>query len=114
MGQQDHRGRAAYLKERNRVWMLMRTTPLRCAMSAVLAYAWGAVRECGSALRAMEPGRVWVQARVMLAAVAYLPRALRSRWVQRRAGMVSRRYWTLVRRDILFFEGLPSSKEKGS
>jgi len=94
-----------YLNTRNRMYLLLRNVPLSRAGIVLPAFCLGEARAVGRALLNGESWRAVAHARAWAAALAYIPRALRERKARRQTGIARCRFWALVRRRPLFFDG---------
>ncbi len=100
----------AFLVERNRIWILLKTFPLReiclspaCTAWRYVAHFRGIVGKRGASFRAADRHSTWKLAatilRAGLSALAGLPHAVRDRWRSRRTRVVGgREFRLLIRR----------------
>ena len=105
MGQGKHARHKHYLLARNRLRMIQRNYPARCAPQIASAWGNGACRTVG---RALLDGKLWearTELRALASATRYLPEMLRERRRRRDAGLSSDAFWRFVRRDVAFFPG---------
>ncbi|HOE65886.1 MAG TPA: glycosyltransferase family 2 protein [Candidatus Hydrogenedentes bacterium] len=91
---------------RNRFWLMLRNYPADKAVCALPAVASGEMRAVGRALLEGEFWRVGAHMQAWIAALTYLPRAIRLRRQRRAEGLDMSRFWPYVRRDRRFFEGI--------
>lgn len=105
LGQGERARRKYYLNNRNRFYLMARNFPPGRLLAALPWIAIGEARALGRAALEREYWRIGAHARAWLAALAYVPRALRERRERRRTGL-SCRFWPMVRRRPLFCPGL--------
>jgi len=94
-----------YLNTRNRMYVVLRNFPASKSLEVAAAFGVGECRAIGRALLDGAGWRARAHVRAWLAAAAYVPRAVAARRRHRRDGLVGGRFWRLVRRDRLFFQG---------
>jgi len=104
MGEGKRARRKYYLNTRNRFRIVMLNFPLVPLLWVIPLYKLGEIRAVARAVLDGEPWRAWAHVKSWGAAVAYGPRALAERW--RRRAFEPRRFWSLVRRDRMFFKGV--------
>ncbi len=94
-----------YLNTRNRLYLLLRNMPLRRFPQLNVAIVLGECRAVGRALLDGAPWRVWAHARAWAAGIAFMPRALATRFRQRKTRPGKCAFWPLMRRTPLYCPG---------
>jgi len=107
MGQGKQLRRKYYLNTRNRARVLLRNFPAARIAGVMPAFAVGEMRAIARAILDGEPWRAAAHVRSWLAALAYLPRALRVR----RAHPPKGRFWNLILDRPAFFPGTEFPKD---
>lgn len=70
-----------------------------------MRYGFGECKAVGRALLDGDFWRVWAHKKSWLAAIAYIPKAIRERRRRKSRGLGTCRFWPLIRTDLLFFPG---------
>ena len=107
MGQGARLRHKYYLNTRNRFRLISRAFPLANIPGLIPSLCLGEAKALGRAILDGETWRVGSHLRAWAAAFAYLPRAIRARRDNRRAGIARCRFWNMLRHDLLFFPGVP-------
>ncbi len=95
-----------YLNTRNRFWMMLRNFPLRRAPGLALPLLLGECRAIGRAVLDGEAWRIRAHMRAWGSSLLYLGHAWRERRRRAAEGRGHGRFWSLLRRDILFCRGV--------
>jgi hypothetical protein len=103
--------RKYYLNTRNRAYIVLRNFPAAAMLGAALRYGLGECKAVGRALRNGEWWKVWAHEKSWLAGAAYIPKAIVERRRRRSRGLGMCRFWSLMRRDLLFFSGVELPEE---
>lgn len=107
MGQGKAARRKYYLNTRNRTYVILRDFPVSRWPMVKLVYLVGEVRAIGRGILDGAWWRIGAHLRSWLAGVAYIPAAIRERVRRWRAGQSRCRFWGLIRKDCMFFPGVP-------
>lgn len=104
MGVGKRARRKYYLNTRNRFRILVLNFPLVHLPWVIPVHKLGELRAVARAVLDGELWRAWAHVKSWGAALVYLPRALGRRWGRR--AFDPGRFWPLVRRDRMFFQGV--------
>ena len=106
MGEGANLRRKYYRNTRNRLRLILRNFPASCIAQVVPAYLRAEVKAVGRAVLDGEPWRVWSHVRSWFAGLAYVPKAMAARREARKRGLHIGSFWSMVRKDCLYFHGV--------
>ncbi|MCX5759576.1 MAG: glycosyltransferase family 2 protein [Candidatus Hydrogenedentes bacterium] len=107
MGQGKAARRKYYLNTRNRTYVILRDFPMSRWPMVKVVFFVGEMRAIGRAILDGAWWRVMAHVRSWFAGMAYMPRAARERVRRWRTGQSRCRFWHLIRKDCMFFRGVP-------
>jgi GT2 family glycosyltransferase len=104
-GQGAWRRRKYYLNTRNRFYVIARNYPASKLLQVTTRCVVGEIRAVGRALLDREPWRAAAHIRAWFAGIAYAFKAAPERLRGENARGSADRFWSLIRKDKMFFEG---------